>query len=90
MAQIRDNPALNRFELDTGAEPAFVNYRLAGDIITLAHTEVPKALEGRGIGSQLARGVFDAVRARGLKMKVLCPFLRAWLERHPDYNDLVA
>jgi predicted GNAT family acetyltransferase len=90
MATFRDNPSAHRFELETEQGTAIVTYRLAGDVITLDHTEVPKAMEGRGVGSQLARGVFDDIRARGLKAKALCPFLRTWLERHPEYADLAA
>ena len=90
MSTVRDNPARSRFELDVEGVTAVVTYRLAGDVITLEHTEVPKALEGRGVGSKLASGVFDAVRARGLKAKVLCPFLVRWLERHGEYADIVA
>jgi predicted GNAT family acetyltransferase len=90
MSDIKDNPALHRYELAVDGSTAIVTYRLAGNVITLDHTEVPKALEGRGIGSRLAKGVFDDIRAHGLKVKPLCPFLRSWLERHPDYADLAA
>jgi predicted GNAT family acetyltransferase len=86
---IRDNTDLHRFELDVNGTTAIVTYRLTGDTITLLHTEVPKALEGQGIGSRLARGVLDAVRARHLKADVRCPFLKSWIERHPDYADVV-
>jgi hypothetical protein len=53
------------------------------------HTEVPKALEGRGIGSGLIRGVLDAARSEGLKVKPVCPFAKAYIERHPEYADLL-
>jgi predicted GNAT family acetyltransferase len=90
MSNVTDNPAQHRYELPVDGSTAIVTYRLADNVITLDHTEVPKALEGRGIGSKLAKGVFDDIRARGLKVKPLCPFLRSWLERHPDYADLKA
>jgi predicted GNAT family acetyltransferase len=90
MSDIKDNPALHRYELAVDGSTAIVTYSRVGDVLTLEHTEVPKALEGRGIGSRLARGVFDDIRSRGLKAKALCPFLRAWLERHPEYAGLAA
>jgi predicted GNAT family acetyltransferase len=49
---------------------------------------VPKELEGRGIGSALIRGVLDTARAQGLKVKPVCPFAKAYVERHPEYADL--
>ena len=52
------------------------------------HTEVPKALEGRGIGSALIRGVLDIARAQGLKVNPVCPFAKTYIERHPEYADL--
>src|SRR5258706_861290 len=70
----------------------FVTYQLdpAGDRITLVHTEVLPDAEGMGVGSRLARGALDDARARGLKVTVVCPFIAAYLRRHPgEYEDLV-
>jgi predicted GNAT family acetyltransferase len=53
-------------------------------------TEVPEALEGQGIGSALARGALDDVRAQGLQVIPLCPFVAAFIRRHPEYLDLVS
>jgi predicted GNAT family acetyltransferase len=50
---------------------------------------VPKELGGRGIGSTLIKGVLDTARAQGLKVKPLCPFAKAYIERHSEYADLV-
>jgi uncharacterized protein len=86
---VRDNPARHRFELDSGGQVAFLTYRLAPGSITLLHEEVPSELEGRGIGSALARGVLEMVRARGLKLVVLCPFVESYMEKHPEFNDLL-
>jgi predicted GNAT family acetyltransferase len=87
---IRDNTEKHRFELDADGGTALLIYHLEPGVITLVHTEVPEALEGRGIGSELVRGVLDLVRARGLKMIVQCPFVVAYMKRHPDNNDLLA
>ena len=80
---VRDNTKLHRFELDTDGHIAF-----SDGVLTVRHTEVPKELEGRGIGSALIRGVLDIARAEGLKVKPVCPFAKAYVERHPEYADL--
>ena len=56
----------------------------------LTHTEVPFEFSGQGIGSTLARGVFEDARARGIKLVLQCPFMGAWFARHPEYGDVVA
>ena len=86
---VRDNSTLHRFELDAESHIAFSEYKRADGVLTIMHTEVPKALEGRGIGSTLIRGVLDTARAQGLKVKPRCPFARAYIERHPEYADLM-
>ena len=85
---VLDNSKLHRFELDTDGHIAFSEYRRGDGLLTIMHTEVPKQLEGRGIGSALIRGVLDAARAQGLKVKPLCPFAKTYIERHPEYADL--
>ena len=95
MAQVEvaDNPVERRYEatLD-GALAGFAAYRLRGEhVIVFTHTEVDPAYEGQGIGGVLARGALDDVRARGERRVVaLCPFISAWIARHPDYQDLLA
>ncbi len=84
-----DNPAQHRFEMHVDGHLAVVEYRESGDGLDLVHTEVPDALSGRGIGSRLAKGVFDQLRASGRKAKVTCSFLQAWTARHPDVADLI-
>ncbi|MFZ0372827.1 MAG: GNAT family N-acetyltransferase [Xanthobacteraceae bacterium] len=87
---IRDNTALSRFELDAGGVTASMTYRLAGNVMTLAHTETPVAARGRGIASRLVKGVLDDMRRRGLKIVPRCPFVSAYLAKHPEYRNLVA
>jgi predicted GNAT family acetyltransferase len=87
--EIRDNTADHRFELDADGGTALMYYRLEPGVITLMHTEVPPALGGHGLGSALVRGVLDLVRARGLKVVPRCPFVSAYMGRHPEYNDLI-
>jgi predicted GNAT family acetyltransferase len=64
-------------------------YSLAPGVMTLTHTEVPAALQGRGIGSRLVRGTLEAARAQGLTVVPRCSFVSAYLSRHPEFNDLV-
>jgi hypothetical protein len=86
---VRDNPALNRFELDVDGQMAVAYYQLAPGVITFRHTEVPQELSGHGIGSKLVRGALDAARARGLKVVAKCPFVAAYMAKHPELNDLL-
>jgi len=89
MPAVRDNADRHRFELDLDGHTAFSEYRRDGKVLTIMHTEVPKALEGRGIGSSLVRGMLDLVRAQGLKVVPRCPFVKAYIERHAEYADLL-
>jgi len=86
---LRDDKARCRFELDVDGVTASMNYRLAGNVITLDHTETPVEARGRGIASQLVAAVLKIARARGLKVVPRCPFVRAYLGKHPEYRDLL-
>lgn len=84
--EVRDNPAADRYELHVDGELAGVaEYRDRGGRRIFVHTEVGDAYAGRGLGNRLARGALDDALARGLHVVPRCPFIRAWLERHPDY-----
>ncbi|MGN6460425.1 MAG: GNAT family N-acetyltransferase [Pseudolabrys sp.] len=87
---VRDNPAHHRFELEVDGHLAIAVYSLAAGVITFIHTEVPEALAGRGVGSRLAKGALAQVRARGLKVVPRCPFIRGYIEKHPEWQDLLA
>ncbi|GGS93022.1 hypothetical protein GCM10010156_59100 [Planobispora rosea] len=85
-----DNPEAGRFEiLVDGRVAGFAEYRRSGTKVSLTHTEIDPAFEGRGLGSILARGALDASRAEGLSVLPFCSFIRGYIERHPDYLDLV-
>jgi predicted GNAT family acetyltransferase len=74
-----------RFELRLQGGVAYVEYlQNQQGILFLTHTEVPSALEGKGIGSALIKKVLDHVRTMGVKMAPLCPFVAAYLKRHPE------
>lgn len=89
---IEDNEERSRYEasIDAGVVAGYAEYRDRGGVRVLTHTEVDDAFEGRGIGSTLARAVLDDVRARGLPVRILCPFLKSYVEQHPEYADLQA
>ena len=88
--EVTDNPAAQRFELKAGEHLAVAYYTLAPGVITFTHTEVPQALSGQGIGSKLARGALEQVRARGLKVVAKCPFISAFIAKNAEFADLVA
>jgi predicted GNAT family acetyltransferase len=90
-SEVRDNPDQARYEVYADGELAgFAQYRLSGDRITMFHTEIDPAHEGRGLGGDLARAALADVRARGLELVPLCPFIAGFIRSHPDeYLDLV-
>lgn len=91
MAELTDNTAAARFEMPVEGHIAFVTYRRGDDgVISLNHAEVPRALEGKGVGSRLVRATLDQVRGEGLKVVPRCSFIRAFIDRNPDYADLLA
>jgi predicted GNAT family acetyltransferase len=84
-----DNTALSRYELVVDGEIAFIDHVAEGDAVAFMHTEVPKSMAGKGIGSKLVRGALDDARRRGLKVVPRCPFVHEYVERHPEYQDIV-
>ena len=88
--QVRDAKDRHRFELEVEGHVAFSTYERSGTVVTVLHTEVPKELGGRGIGSALAQGLLDLIRAEGLTVKPMCPFVKAYIGKHAQYADLVA
>ncbi len=78
-----------RFELEQDGHIAYLQYSLGDGVLELIHTEVPTQLRGSGIGSELVKGALDYARENHLKVDVVCPFVAAYLKRHPEYSDLV-
>ena len=85
------NEKRSHYEIEADGEVAGVLvYRDGGDVLTFVHTEVGDEWEGRGLGSRLVHDALDDVRARGLKIRPVCPFVAAYVRRNPEYEDLVS
>jgi predicted GNAT family acetyltransferase len=87
---VSDAPDADRYEIRDGDRLlGIAAYHRRGDVLVFTHTEVNPD-EGRsGLGSTLVRSALDDVRAKGEKVVPQCPFVKGWIERHPDYADLV-
>ena len=88
---VRDNTVEDQFELYVNGMPAGVlAYQMKGQDYALIHTEIDPEFEGQGMGSRLISGALDQIRAGGHTMLPVCPFVLSFVERHPEYLDLVA
>jgi predicted GNAT family acetyltransferase len=88
---VTDHPDQLRYEIEVDGEVAgFLLYRVEPGVLELVHTDVDPKWEGKGVGGALVQGALDDVRARGLKVRPFCPFVAAYIRRHPEYEDLVA
>jgi predicted GNAT family acetyltransferase len=85
---VRDNPGLNRFELDMDGETAAAYYHIDNGVMVFTSTQTPPALRGQGAASELIRNALQVARARGLKVQAQCSFVVDYLRRHPEFEDL--
>ncbi len=87
--QIVDAPERKRFEaVRDGTVLGFAAYQKTDELMVFTHTEVDPSVEGQGIGGSLVRGALDQARSLGLRVLPICPFVQAWMARHPEYVDL--
>ena len=86
---VRDNPAESRFEVTVDGHLAIAEYRLTDKTILFSHTEVPPALEGRGVGKALVQAGLRSARERRLLVLPVCTFFAGYLKRHPEERDIV-
>lgn len=88
---VRDNPAELRYEARRGDSLlGQIRYRTEPGLVVLVHTDVDNSVEGTGVGSALVAGALDDIRSRGLRVVPVCPFVAAYIRRHPEYSPLVA
>lgn len=88
--EVTNNTDRSRYEILLDGKPAgFAEYRLDGQRTVFTHTEIDPAFEGKGLGSLLAKAALDDVRAAGRSVVPLCPFIKGYIDRHPEYKDLV-
>ena len=78
-----------RFELERDGQVATLEYTVVGHVLALLHSNIPEALRGGGIASTLAKTALDWARENHMKVDVVCPFVAAYLQTHPEYSDLV-
>jgi uncharacterized protein len=89
-SQVRHDQAAQRFEIVIDGKRSRADYRLHGDVMHMVHTEVPMQQEGRGIAGRLVHTAFAYARTHGYKVRPACSYVRAFMERHPEYEDLRA
>jgi predicted GNAT family acetyltransferase len=87
---VENHQSAQRYEVRLDGAVAFLAYERTGDQITLVRTEVPDAFEGQGIGGRLARTALEDARSAQLRVVPQCPFVRGYIERHPEYQSLIA
>jgi uncharacterized protein len=86
-----NNPAQSRYEVRVdGAVAGFARYVVHPGHLNFVHTEIGSAFEGRGLGGRLVKGALEDVRANGGHVVATCPFVAAYLDKHPEFGDLVA
>ncbi len=91
MNTITRNDERKRFELEAEGHTAFIEFLIDKDhVMYLTHTEVPKALEGKGIGKNIVEQTLNYLKDNNFKLAPLCPFVAAYLKRHPEWKDILA
>lgn len=89
--EVRNNPEQSRFEIVVDGEVAgFTEYVHRDGKVDFTHTEVGDAYEGQGLASKLVKGALDAAREWGEPVVPSCTYVKGWIEKHADYQDLLA
>lgn len=90
MAEVTRNDANNRYEISQENKVVgFAEFQSVGNAVMLPHTAVDEGHEGEGLGSQLVKYALDDIRTQGKQVMPTCPFVAAYIKRHPEYTDLV-
>jgi|HubBroStandDraft_4_1064222.scaffolds.fasta_scaffold372114_2 predicted GNAT family acetyltransferase len=88
--QVSDNTSQSRYELTLAGGIAFIDYTVSGTVRTLTHAEVPPAMRGGGVAARLTSGALELARSQGIKVIPRCPYVVTFIERHPEFQDLLA
>ena len=88
--RVIDNKETNRFEAEVDGHKAFIEYSVQPGILSLNHTEVPKELSGQGLASEMTEKVLLQIELRGLKVIPVCPFIKKYLDKHPEWKSILA
>jgi len=90
MSKVVDNAGWSRFELEEEGKLAFADYHKSDGVLTISHVEADPALRGRGTAGRLMEGVLHAAREQGLKIRPLCGYAVAYIQRHENHHDILA
>ena len=88
-AELINNEAEHRFEMEIEDQYAFIDYSKTGDTYLLIHTEVPESLRGQGVAAALVEKTFAYLEENQLKMRPFCAYIQAYLKTHPDWKRLI-
>lgn len=89
MNPVIDQPDRQRFELAEDGKLAYADYRREGSLLVIPYVHADPALRGKGTAGRLMSGILEIVRSRGERVRPVCGYAAAWIQRHPDYQDLV-
>lgn len=88
--RVIDNKEKNRFETTVDGYEAIIEYSVLPNILSLNHIEVDEALAGKGVASEMTEKVLLQIELRGLKVIPICPFIKKYIQKHPEWNSIIA
>jgi predicted GNAT family acetyltransferase len=88
--EVRNDETQKKFYAVVNGHEAHIQYAHSGDVYNLMHTFVPEELRGHGVAEELVRTTLDQIKAQGAKFLPTCPFVQAFLKRHPEYREGMA
>lgn len=87
--KVINNKEREQFEIDLDGKTALIAYTEQNGVVAMTHTEVPPEFEGKGVGSRLVKEALETLKSEGKRVRPLCTFVAAYIERHPEYESLV-
>ncbi|MEK7954084.1 GNAT family N-acetyltransferase [Luteolibacter soli] len=89
MSQVIDQVSRQRFELEEEGKLAYADYRRESNLLIIPYVYADPALRGHGTAGRLMAGMLDIIRSRREKVRPVCGYAKAWIQRHPEYHDLI-